>query len=116
MNIINLKARNNAAFIFARRVPAWAAIYPLASCEVVAQMRATPDSPTVAFEWSKLNGRIYFEPASKLIVLRSDAALMGGFVGTYHYDVRINYFDVQTIMFGGTIEFEQGVTRQGAYQ
>lgn len=115
MNIINLRARNNAAFVFARRVPAWAAIYPLATCEVVAQMRATPDSPTVAFEWSRMNGRLTFEPATKLLVLRSEAALMGGFVGTYHYDVRINYLDIQTLIWGGTIEFEQGVTREGAY-
>lgn len=116
MNIINVRAWNNSAFVIARRVPAWAAIYPLATCEITVQMRTTPDSPTVAFEWSRLNGRVTFEPASKLLIIRSEAGLMKGFAGTYSYDVRVNYFDIQTVLFGGTIEFEQGVTRAGAYQ
>lgn len=116
MNIINVRARNNSAFILARRVPAWAAIYPLATCEIVAQMRATPDSPTVAFEWSRLNGKLEFDEPSRLLILRSEASEMSGFSGSYSYDVRVNYLDVQSVMFGGTIEFEQGVTRSGAYQ
>lgn len=112
MQIDNRSGLNTGALIIVKSIAAWAAIYDLSAASFRMQVRS-PDASggEIKLSASTADGRITYEPTTHLLTIHVSQRDIAHIVGAYPYDVRVEGLAEPIPLFGGTITFEQGVTR-----
>jgi hypothetical protein len=115
-NEVDIEALNTIAFVWAQDISEFLGVYPLQTGVLRTQLRSAVTDPEALIEWSTLNGglSLIVNPAGTVATatLQSPVSVVEGLSGVYVYDCRFEYQGIPIgILFGGTITFDQGVTR-----
>jgi hypothetical protein len=113
-NEVDIEAFNTASFVWAQDISLYLGVYPLQSGFIRAQIRTAATDPEPLIELNLANGGAALSVAGAVatLTLQMPLATVESLSGQYVYDVRFEYQgSLFFILFGGTLTFDQGVTR-----
>lgn len=113
-NEVDIEAYNTQSFVWAQDVSEYIGVYPLYSGFIRVQIRNAATDPEALIELNLANGGVALTVVGAIatVTMQMPLATIEPLLGEYVYDCRFElYSSFFFILFGGTLTFDQGVTR-----